>query len=125
MPHNRLSTIEVPVHLKSSGAMGLAQVPKELRRAPPELSPLRLIVPFSLYLSQDGLHSSGAPAIFSATKRTIIHGAVTVAGESAQVVNGGFDEARFPGAAHDAVIERTHEEFRKNCDEVETHWLAG
>jgi hypothetical protein len=42
--------------------------------------------------------------------------------EIAQVVDVRFDQARFAGASHDAVVERAGEEFGENCDEIEAHW---
>ena len=61
---------------------------------------------------------------FTATKRTIVHGAMAIMREIPQIMDVCLDQVRFPRTPHDSVIERSSEEFRENCDEIKTHKRA-
>ncbi len=58
---------------------------------------------------------------FAAAERAVVDGAVAVLRELAQVLDVNLHDAGFGGAANDAVLQRTSEEFRKDSDEVEAH----
>ena len=51
----------------------------------------------------------------------VIHGAVTVVREIAQIVHTSVDEFGLARAAHNTVIQRSCEELRKYRDDVESH----
>ena len=51
---------------------------------------------------------------FAPAKRTIVHGAMAIMREFAQILHVNMDQAGFSRTAHNAVIERPGEKFRKN-----------
>src|SRR5713226_7385255 len=61
---------------------------------------------------------------FAASKRTVVHGAVAVAREPAQIVHRDFYEPGLACPAHNPVIERPLEKLRENRDDVEAHGIS-
>src|SRR5712692_2728294 len=61
---------------------------------------------------------------FAAAKRTVVHGAVAVAREPAQIVHRDFYEPGLACPAHNPVIERPLEKLRENRDDVEAHGIS-
>src|SRR5262249_58071984 len=60
----------------------------------------------------------------AAAKWTVIHTAMTVMREVAQVMNLHFDEPRFARAPQDPVLERPRKKLGKNRDEIKAHDVA-
>src|SRR6476660_4008685 len=58
---------------------------------------------------------------FAAAERPIVHGAMAVSRELAQVLDVNLHDAGFSRAANDSVIQRASEELRKDGDEVKAH----
>jgi hypothetical protein len=58
---------------------------------------------------------------FTAAEGAVVHGAVAVVRERAEVVDADFDQAGVLRAAQDAVVERAAEEVGEDGDEVEAH----
>src|SRR5437899_7912653 len=63
-----------------------------------------------------GLHDHA----LAATKRPVIHRAVTILGKLAQVLHVDLYQAAFLRPAHDAVVQRPREKLGENGDEVES-----
>src|SRR5712692_1399315 len=61
---------------------------------------------------------------FAAAKRTVVHGAVAVAREPAQIVHRDFYEPGRACPAHNPVTERALEKLRENRDDVEAHGIS-
>jgi len=61
---------------------------------------------------------------FAAAKGAIVHGAMTISCELAQILHVNMHEACFAGTAQDAVIERAREKFWKNRNQIKSHGLA-
>src|SRR5207245_3661038 len=55
---------------------------------------------------------------FAAAKRTVVHGAVAVTRESAQIVHRDFHQAGLARPAHNPVVERPLEKLRENGADV-------
>src|ERR1700683_506468 len=58
---------------------------------------------------------------FAAAKRPIIHRAMTIVCKLAHIAYVHFHETGLASAAHDPVVERTGEKFRKNSDDIKAH----
>ena len=58
---------------------------------------------------------------FAAAEGTVVHGAMAVVGEVAQVVGGDVDRAAGDGPAQDSVVERAGEEVGEDGEDVEAH----
>src|SRR5712692_1892185 len=61
---------------------------------------------------------------FAAAKRTVVHGAVAVAREPAQIVHRDFHQAGLACPAHNPVVKRALEKLRENRDDVEAHGIS-
>ena len=57
----------------------------------------------------------------AAAEGAVVHGAVTVVGEGAEVVDGDVDEPGLPGSADDAVLEEALEDFGEDGEDFEVH----
>ena len=58
---------------------------------------------------------------FAAAERAVVHGAMAVVRERAQVVHAHVHQASFARAPHDSVIERTGKKIRENGYDVKLH----
>ena len=58
---------------------------------------------------------------FAAAEGTVVHGAMAVVGEVAQVVGGDVARAAGDGPAQDSVVERAGEEVGEDGEDVEAH----
>src|ERR1700688_4111253 len=57
----------------------------------------------------------------TATKRTVVHGAMPVLGEHPQILHVHFNNSGLSRAPQNPVIQRPRKKIRKNGDEIKTH----